>query len=349
MSFLILELGRRCEGCTRVEQTQLLRSRIRRIKPRMAIGLAVLFFFIAVAIFGPVLVHTAPSAMSRAVLQGPSLSHPLGTTQTGQSVLAEVVYGTSTTLIVGFGAALVATALAIVVGLVAGSLGGWTDEVLSTVSNIFLVIPALPLVIVLAAYLPSKGDLTVAAVIAATGWAWGARVIRAQTLSIRRRDFVEAARAAGESRIRIVFWEILPNEWAIIGSSFLFTSLAAILTQASLAFLGIGNLSTWSWGSILYWAENSSALQLGAWWWFVPPGVCIALVGGALAMINFGLDELINPRLRQAGIGTKRKRRVRSGIAAEPLAGRLVSAARGREVVEVVAAVGGRAGASRVS
>jgi peptide/nickel transport system permease protein len=169
-------------------------------------------------------------------------------------------------------------------------------------SNLFLVIPALPLLVVLTSFLPSASYLVVAVVISVTGWAWGARVLRAQTLSLRQLDYVQAARAAGERAWRIILFEILPNEVAIVASSFLFTVLFAILTDAGLIFLGLGDTSQWSWGLILYWAQNNEALTVGAWWWFVPPGLCIALVGVALALINFGLDELINPRLRAAGL-----------------------------------------------
>ena len=126
---------------------------------------------------------------------------------------------------------------------------------------------------------------------------------------IRRRDFVEAARAIGESTPRILFWEILPNETAIVTASFLFTVIFAILTAAGLAFLGLANVSEWSWGTMLYWAQNDSALQAGAWWWFVPPGLCIALVGAGLSMLNFGFDEMTNPRLRSAGKQVKRSRK----------------------------------------
>jgi len=171
------------------------------------------------------------------------------------------------------------------------------------------VIPALPLVIVIAGYLPNKGDISVMLVIALTGWAWGARVIRAQTLSIRRRDFVEAARAVGESTPRILFWEILPNETAIVTASFLFTVIFALLTAAGLAFLGLANVSEWSWGTMLYWAQNDSALQTGAWWWFVPPGLCIAVLGTGLSLMNFGFDEITNPRLRSTGRKVEKRRR----------------------------------------
>ena len=282
-------------------------------------GLAILGFFVLASVFGPLFDHTNPSALSPASLQPPSAAHWLGTTQTGQDVFSELLYGGRVSLLVGFGSAAIATVVSLVVGLAAGYLGGTADEVLSALSNIFLVIPALPLVIVLAGYAPNKGSLTVTLVIAVTGWAWGARVLRAQTLSIRKRDYIEAARVSGERTFRIIFAEILPNELAIVASGFLFTVIFAILTQAGLAFLGLSSVTTWSWGSMLYWAENNEAMQVGAWWWFLPPGLCIALVGTSLALINFGIDEFVNPRLRTARIATKE---VAKGLgASKPLAG----------------------------
>jgi peptide/nickel transport system permease protein len=140
----------------------------------------------------------------------------------------------------------------------------------------------------------------VAIVLVVTGWAFGARVLRAQTLSMRQRDFVAAARASGESTLRIVFAEILPNEIAIVCASLIFTVLYAILAEIGLEFLGLSDVTVTSWGNILYWATNGNALLLEAWWWFVPAGLCIALLGAGLAFVNFGIDEITNPRLRDA-------------------------------------------------
>ena len=275
---------------------------------KISVGLTIIMFFILMAIIGPLFVKADPSAMTQAMLAPPSSTHLLGTTQTGQDIFAQLIDGSRPTLIVAFLSSIIATVISVAVGLAGGYLGGISDEMLSVLSNIFLVIPALPLVIVIAGYLPNKGDISVTLVIALTGWAWGARVIRAQTLSIRRRDFIEAARATGESTPRILFWEILPNETAIVTASFLFMVIFALLTAAGLAFLGLANVSEWSWGTMLYWAQNDSALQTGAWWWFVPPGLCIALLGTGLSLMNFGFDEITNPRLRSTSRPTKKSR-----------------------------------------
>jgi peptide/nickel transport system permease protein len=279
---------------------------------KILVGLVIIGFFAVIAVIGPLIAPYDPSAIGPDVLQPPSAAHWLGTTQNGQDVLSQVLVGTRTTMVVGFLAAVAATLLSVVIGVTAGYLGGSSDDFLTALANIFLVVPALPLVIVLAGYLPNKGSVSVAIVIAITGWAWGARVLRAQTLSIRRRDFIEAARATGERTWRIIAVEVLPNDVAIIATGFLFTFIFAILTYASLAFLGLANVSVWSWGTILYWAQNFAALNLGAWWWFVPPGLCIALLGMGLALVNFGIDEFINPRLRTS---TGRGRRASHGVA----------------------------------
>jgi peptide/nickel transport system permease protein len=215
-------------------------------------GGAILVFFILLAVLGPVLVGTDPTKTTDAGLAGPSAAHWLGTTQSGQDVLAQVVYGARVSIGVGLLSAVIATVLSVAVGLIGGYAGGVVDEVLSLLTNIFLVLPALPLVIVLAGYLPSRGVTSVAAVIAVTGWAWGARVLRAQTLTLRGRDYVQAAKASGERAWRIIFAEILPVEFPVIATSFLATVLAAILAEAGLSFLGLANLSTVSWGTMLY-------------------------------------------------------------------------------------------------
>ncbi len=276
---------------------------------KIVVGFAIVGFFILMAFIGPAIAPYDPTALSNALLQGPSLHHLLGTTESGQDVLSQLLVGTRVSMEVGFLSAIVATALSVLVGVTAGFVGGLGDDLLSALSNIFLVIPGLPLVVVLAGYLPQRGSLSVAIVISVTGWAWGARILRAQTLSVRQRDYVEAARAIGEKRSRIILVEALPNQVAIIAASFLFTFIFAILTQASLAFLGLTNLGEWSWGTILYWAQNDDALNLGAWWWYLPAGLCIALVGTGLALVNFGIDEYVNPRLRIGSGGRQDTRR----------------------------------------
>ena len=287
----------------------------RSIKAR--IGVIILIVFALMAVFGPMLAPYDPSANSDAVLSPPSPAHWLGTTQNGQDVLSQLLVGTTASLLIGFGAAAAATVIAVIVGIGSGFFGRGGGEALSLLTSVFLVIPALPLAIVLTAYLPSKGNIAVLAVITLTGWAWGARSLRAQTLSLRRRDYVTAARLAGESSWRIIFTEILPNQTAIIASSFIFTVVYAIIMQSSLAFLGLADITQWSWGVMLYWSQNFQAFSIGAWWWYVPPGLCIALVGTALSLINFGIDEQINPRLRSE-LAVRRAAKTRTRATTQP-------------------------------
>ena len=191
----------------------------------------------------------------------------------------------------------------------AGFLGGAADEGLSLVTNVFLVLPALPLLIIVLGFLPHSGQLPTAFVLSILGWAWGARVIRAQTLTLRGRDFVAAARETGEPTWRLVVFEVLPNEISLIAANFVGTFLYAILTSVALAFIGVANLNSWSLGVMLYWAQNATAINIGAWWWYLPPGLAVALLGMSLVLLNFGLDELGNPRLRRSTRSRRRARR----------------------------------------
>jgi peptide/nickel transport system permease protein len=274
---------------------------------KVATGLGLFGFFVIIAIIGSTIAPYNPNARSNTLLKGPSAKHWFGTTHLGQDLLSQVLVGTSSVMYVGLLAGVVATTLAIVIGVSSGYLSGISSESLSAVSNVFLVIPALLLIIIITSSLPAAdtGDTLVALVIGFTSWAWNARVLRAQTLSLRRRDFIEASRASGESTWRIIFFELLPNLSAVIVSGFIGTVVYAIMTEITLAFIGVPGISAWNWGTILYWAQSEQALAQGAWWWFVPAGLAIALLGTSLALINFGIDEFVNPRLRNDG-GTPR-------------------------------------------
>ncbi|TMD44874.1 MAG: ABC transporter permease [Chloroflexi bacterium] len=272
--------------------------RIFTLNRKATIGICIVLFFVLVALIGPLFIHTDPSAFSNDVLVPPSAAHWLGTTQTGQDIFSQLVVGTRVSILWGFATGLLVTALSVIVGLIAGYRGGFVDDALTLLINVFLVLPGFPLAVVLAAYLPSKGPLTVALVIALTSWAYQARVLRAQTLSMRHRDFVDAARSNGESAWRIIFFEIFPNEIAIVAAGFVGTAIYVILAAAGLEFLGLGDVGVIDWGTMFYWAQNNDALLLGAWWWYVAPGMSIALLGAGLALINFGIDEVANPRLR---------------------------------------------------
>jgi peptide/nickel transport system permease protein len=265
------------------------------------IGLSVLVFFVVIAVIGEWITPYDPSARSNDLLEGPSGRHWFGTTHLGQDIFSQVLVGTRSVMLVGLTAGVVATILAVIVGVTSGYLGGTPGEGLSALSNVFLVIPALPLIIIIGSALPSGGDYLVAVVIGFTSWAWGARVLRAQTLSLRGREYVEAARATGESTWRIIFFEILPNLTAVIASSFVGTVIFGVMSEITLAFVGVSSFSNWNWGTILFWAQSQQALAQGAWWWFVPAGLAIAVLGTALSLLNFGIDEFVSPRLRGSG------------------------------------------------
>jgi peptide/nickel transport system permease protein len=277
--------------------------RLSRSMPLKAkIGAAIFGMFILIAIIGPAIAPYDPSATTgQTQALAPNIHHLLGTTSTGQDVLSQLLVGMRSTVVLGLLTGVIATTLAVLVGVTAGFLGGAADEGLSLFANVVLVLPALPLLIVVLGYLRTGSLLPVAIVLSALGWAWGARVIRAQTLTLRNRDYVLAARETGERTWRIIIFEILPNEVSLIAASFVSTVLYAVLTSVALAFIGLASFSGWSLGTMLYWATGQEAVQLGAWWWYVPPGLSVALLGMSLVLLNFGLDEIGNPRLRDGG------------------------------------------------
>ncbi len=290
--------------------------------PKVLIGLGLLLVFLVLAVIGPWIAPYSPSATlstTTSFPQPPSAAHLLGTTQQQQDVFSQLLVGGRSTILVSFVAGLVATVLSVVVGVTAGYLAGLADDLLSMLANFFLIMPALPLLIVVFGFLPaSQGsdDLLIGLIIAITGWAWGARVLRAQTLSLRNRDYVQSARLIGERGWRIIGFEVLPNLVPIVASSFLFTVLYGVGTYTALAFLGLVNPNHVSWGGMLFYAQVSDAEQAGYWWLFLPPGLAVALLGTALALVNFGIDEFINPRLRVAGLSRRRVRRAAGAAAA---------------------------------
>jgi peptide/nickel transport system permease protein len=283
-------------------------GRWRRLPAKAKVGVVLSALFVLAAIIGPLITPYDPSYQNpspSASMNAPNAAHLLGTTQSGQDVLSQLLVGIRLTLELGIIVGLVATAIAVIVGVTAAFLGGWWDELLSLLTNVVLVIPALPLLIILLGYLPNKGEAPTILVLSVLGWPWGARVIRAQTLAIRNRDFVAASRETGERTWRIITFEIVPNEVSLIAASFVNTVLYAIGASVALAFIGVADLNSWSLGTMLYWAQSQQALQLGAWWWFVPPGLAVALMGTALVLLNMGIDELGNPRLRDASSASR--------------------------------------------
>ena len=304
--------------------TRLLRS------PKIVVGLCLSVVFAIVAIIGPLIAPYNPNtsvSTTLSVPQPPSAAHLLGTTQVQQDVLSQLLVGGRSTLLVSLVAGLAATVLAVLFGVTAGYFGGWGDDLLSMLANIFLVLPALPLLIVIFGFLgkgANPNDIVIGVIISVTGWAFGARQLRAQTLSMRSRDFIDSARIVGERSWRIMTFEILPNLVPVVATSFLFTVIYGVGTYTALSFLGVISLSHWSWGTMLYWAQSAQAAQQVhlEWWWFVPPGVAVGLFGTGLALLNFGIDEFVNPRLRGAGSGgVSRRVARRAGLPGRPQLG----------------------------
>jgi ABC-type dipeptide/oligopeptide/nickel transport systems, permease components len=283
---------------------------------KAAAGAALLGLFVLVGVGGPWLVGD-PQALVGIPLQPPSAAHWLGTTGQGQDVLAQLVVGTRVSLAIGFIVGLAVVLIGALVGVTAGYFGGRVDGLLSLLFNVFLVIPGLPLAIVIAAYLPS-GPATLALVLTVTGWAWNARVLRAQALSQRQRDYVAAAVVAGESDFRIITREILPTMTSLLVAQVIGSTTYAIGAQVGLEFLGLGDVSAVTWGTNLYWAQNDSALLTGAWWTFAPTGLAVALVGFALTMLNSGFDEITNPACSSSAPGAGTWRRAAARRRARP-------------------------------
>jgi peptide/nickel transport system permease protein len=243
-------------------------------------GLVILVVFCFLAAFPGVVAHDNPHAEIFAPALGPSAAHLLGTDAYGQDLFAQLIYSTRESLLIALVAGLLATVLSVIVGVTAAYIGGLVDNVLSLVTDIFLVIPAFPLIVVIAAYSKNGGDPILIAVLVVTGWSYGARQLRVQALSIRDVS------------------EMLPTMTSLIVAIFLGTTLYAIVAAAGLQFVGLGNPDTLSWGTMLYWAQNNEALQAGSPLWAIMPGVCIAMLGAAFALLNYAFDEVSNPALR---------------------------------------------------
>lgn len=268
-------------------------------------GLILLVLFVLVSIFAHWIAPYNPKDTSFPTNLAPTAAHIFGTTNTGEDIFSQFIYGARTTIIVGFGAGIIATILGLLFGITAGYRGGKTDSVLSFLMNLFLVLPGLALLIVIEAYVKNSTPYINGIIIGLTGWAWGARVFRAQTMSLAQRDFVVAAKMSGKSDFNIMFTEIAPNMMSIIAANLIYATLGAVLAESGLAYLGLEDINANSWGTMLYWASQNGAMLTGTWWWFIPPGLGIGLVGLSLVLMNFAIDSITNPRL---GSQKRRKR-----------------------------------------
>ena len=265
---------------------------------KAAAGLLILLVFIVMAAVPDLIAPGNPATITDAVSEGVSGKHPLGTTAFGQDILVQMVHGARPALMISVLAGLLATVLSVLIGVSAAYLGGAWDDGLNLFTDVVLVIPTLPLVVVIAGYFSHHSISVMIIALVVTGWSYGARQLRSQALSLRNRDFLEAARVRGERRIYVIFFELLPNMTSLIVANFLGAALYSILTASGLEFLGLGDINTYDWGTMLYWAQNQSALQTGQYVWATAPGICIALLGTAFALLNNAFDEISNPALR---------------------------------------------------
>jgi peptide/nickel transport system permease protein len=264
--------------------------------PKAKVGFAIVAIIVLAAIFAPLIAPGDPKEFVGKTNQPPSMQFLLGTNGQGKDVFAQLLWGGRLSLIIGFAAGALMTVIATVVGMVAGYFRGTIDDILNFIMNMFLVIPGLLLLVLLSAYL-KPGTVTIIFALALTGWAYNGRVIRAQTMSLREKDFVAAAVVSGEPAYRVIFSHILPNMVNIIVGGLIGAVIYAIMASTGLAFLGLASSQDVTWGTNLFWAQNGGALMIGAWWAFVPSGLAVALMAFGLALVNYGMDEITNPRL----------------------------------------------------
>jgi peptide/nickel transport system permease protein len=265
---------------------------------KATVGSILLLIFILIALFPGVIAHDSPSADNYTPKLGFSTAHLLGTNSFGQDLWAQIVYGTGSMLQIAFIVGAATTAIAVLIGVAAAYLGGAWDGSLSVVTDVLLVIPLFPLLIVIAGYAHGDSIWVMIISITVTSWSYTARQLRSQALTLRNRDFLEAARVRGERKLYVIVVEIIPTMTSLIVASFLTNALYAILFSSGLQFIGLGDPNQVSWGTTLYWAQSEAALQTGMPWWALAPGICIALLGAAFALLNYAFDEIGNPALR---------------------------------------------------
>ncbi|MDA8614936.1 ABC transporter permease [Alphaproteobacteria bacterium] len=280
-----------------------------------SIGSIIVATMILLSVFAGSIAENDPNKRVARGHQPPSAELLLGSTRSGKDVLSQVLHGGKISLLVAFSAAMITTVIAVAVGISAGYFGGRVDEILMSFTNIVLVFPQLPLLIIIAAFVGQVGPIVIALIIGLSSWAWGARVIRSQTMAIRNKEFIIAAEVMGESKLRIMFMEILPNLISIVVGGAIGTCIYALMAEAGLEFLGLGDPTIITWGTMLFWAQSNSAFIVGAWWDMVVPGTAIAIFGGGLALLNMSIDQLSNPKLKTGGY-IKTWRRMKSDIEA---------------------------------
>lgn len=267
---------------------------------KLRVGLTVVLVFLVLSLIGPLLTHNAPyDYVNPAGAQPPSSEYWFGTTTFGQDVFSQFIHGLRATFLVGLIGGGLGTLIGVIVGFTAGYRGGLVDEALNMLTNVVLVIPTLAVLLIITAYLEVRGIIIESIFIGCTAWPWVARAIRAQTFSLRSREFIDLARLTGMKSWKIVFSEIAPNMMSYLLLVSILQFGGATLIAATLDFIGLGPTTGISLGLMMNNAVLWGALILGMWWWFVPPGLAITAIVGALYVTNVGLDEVFNPKLRE--------------------------------------------------
>ena len=266
---------------------------------KLIIGLCLFLFFLVLSIIGPYLTQYDPLDYAGPGYQAPSGEYWLGTTFFGQDVFSQFVYGLRSSFGVGLLGGSIATLIGLFLGFFAGYKGGYIDEILMMITNVMMVIPTIALMIIFAAYLPDRGVVIQSVIIGCTAWPWTARAVRSQTFSLKQRNFVSLARITGTKTIKIITGEIAPNMLSYVFMVYILQFGGSILAAVTLDFIGLGPTRGISLGLMLQNAVLWNAIQLGMWWWIIPPGLAITLIVGGLYFMNTGLDEIFNPKLRE--------------------------------------------------
>jgi peptide/nickel transport system permease protein len=269
--------------------------------PKFMIGATLLAAVISFVFLYPLFNRNDPFEMASSGFESPSAAHPLGSDNFGRDVLLELAHGAKTSLFVGLTAGFFATVIGLIIGLLAGYAGGIVDNILTTINNMFIVIPPLVILILISIGLNSRSSLIVGLIIGFTSWPWTARAVRAQTASLRLRDHVHIAKISGATTARIISSDILPYIASYVFMAFILQTATGILEEASISMLGLGPYNTISLGTMLNWAMMFEAMGTGAWWAFIPPAVLIGTFTFSLFMVNNGMDEVFNPKIRTSG------------------------------------------------
>ncbi len=288
--------------------------------PRFWVASTMIVIILVIAIFGPLIVQTDPDEVVGGLYSPPQGFGPLllGTDNEGQSVVANLVVGTRTSLLIGLLAGSIATLIGLAIGLIAGFRGGWLDDILSAVTNVFLVIPGIVVVILFSIALDNRSVWSLAVVIGITSWPWVARAVRAQASSVRNREHIDVARLSGARFWSILAWDVLPYLLSYVVMAFVLQVAGAILYESTLSLLGLGPAGSVSLGIMLYWALVWGAVRQGAWWAFLPPTLMLTMIAFSLLLLQSSLDQVFNPRLRR-GRAAKKKAKGAGGEVDEPI------------------------------